>query len=247
MPSLRISHPLDGPRRKVDRARVHIDALDRGVAAFKASDPFSVVFEGHTEDGGNIFRFDVRSQPPPDLGLLVGDIVANLRASLDHLTWQLALANRGGNRPSKRTAFPIYDTPNTYSTGSKDKLKHVGHEAREIIERLQPYHRRIRPEAYWLGLLNELANRDKHQVLNAVHGRAGVRGTDGQVARLDHPMVDGDRLVLQIEPADHDLEFIMIANIGVEADGQIVGSDGLRQIHDFIRDEVIPGFSRLFV
>jgi hypothetical protein len=44
------------------------------------------------------YRFYIHdlAPPDPDLGLIIGDCVHNLRACLDHLAFQLAILSKGG-------------------------------------------------------------------------------------------------------------------------------------------------------
>ena len=242
-------HPLDGPRLKLQRAEEHLDALDREMDVFTKSDPYSVTLEGQDQQGRYVFRFDVRQQPPEHIGLTYGDAVTNMRAALDYIMWQLALRERDGKRPPRNTAFPIYLERKDFKAMRKRRnnpLMHIGEPARKVIEGFQPYHGSEGHDVYKLLWLNDLAIADKHQVLSVVIARGGVRGDDGRAVSLGHAIEDGDRLAITIEPADHERTLEIFADVGVEVRRGIIGATGLREIHTYHRDVVVPAFAGFF-
>jgi len=244
-----VAHPLDGPLQKLQRADEHIDALDRELKTWERShpNPIGVTFQGHTDQTGNVFRFDFR-EPPTHTGLIFGDAVTNMRSALDHVTWQLALSNCGeSTTPYKRTAFPIQNDPESWESTALDVLRHVRPEAWDLIESLQPYHGFDWPDLGWLRYINELANADKHRATPFVAGRATItdRASKSSV-KIPHTLKNGDMLQLHIEPANHDRHLDIAAQIGVECEGEMVGVAGLSQLNRFVRDEVIPLFGGFF-
>src|SRR3989442_2229333 len=76
----------------------------------------------------------------PWVGILVGDIVHNMRSSLDHLVFQLTLVNTAGKvvHP-ERTQFPICDTPQQYMRAAANNLSEVAQHDARIIQGFQPY------------------------------------------------------------------------------------------------------------
>lgn len=95
-----------GINMKVKRAKEHINNLELLISGFRESKPYEVVRQ--EEPNGEItFRVKVKAQPPQEWGAIIGDVIHNLRSSLDYLIWQLVLSN--GKTPSKRTGFPICD------------------------------------------------------------------------------------------------------------------------------------------
>lgn len=52
-----------------------------------------------------VFTGRVLHPPPLRLGVIVGDLVHNVRSALDHLVWQLVLAN--AQQPTRATQFPV--------------------------------------------------------------------------------------------------------------------------------------------
>ena len=244
-----MTHPLDGPLAKLQRAEEHIVALDREIATWLLGrpHPIGLTFLGHSEEFQNKFRFEFR-EPPPHAGLVFGDVVTNLRASLDHITWQLALSQCGPDAvPSRRTAFPIQREPDRFRSVALDALKHVPVAAWDLIECLQPYHGWDWPELGWLRAINDLANDDKHRTNHLVAGRVTVTDSrTGSTAKIPHTLRDGDLLSLKIEPADHDRTHLVAAEVGVLFEDQVIGVAGLRELAQFVRDGVLPLFSGFF-
>lgn len=152
--------PLLGCRLKLQQAWRHLQTLDAEVERFLASG----------ED-----------DPPLYLGVIVGDLLHNLRCELDHLIWQLVLLN--GGKPSKSHQFPICDSQADFETQKPRRLAGLTSEQIAAVEELQPY--RIDEDARWhtLAVLRDLSNIDKHQRVH-VSATTGERG-DREVVFTD--------------------------------------------------------------
>lgn len=102
-------------------------------------------------------------------GLLVGDIVHNLRSALDHLTLQLALRNTDGNVEfERRVQFPIEDSSDMFKKRCTDVgpggwLAEVHPSDWAVIEEFQPYG--SYKEGQLMALIRDLSNADKHRLL----------------------------------------------------------------------------------
>lgn len=164
-----MNHPLDGCRAKVERATEHVEELGREMSAFLAQERYRILteFPSPTEF---VARIELVTDPPLRLGTIVGDALNNLRAALDHLVWQLVIANN--ETPGRHSQFPIIRDPKLW-----EKVTHRNHErgpgplkgivnGLPEIEALQPYNA-ADPESDPLARLAELSNADKHRVLNA--------------------------------------------------------------------------------
>jgi hypothetical protein len=107
---------------------------------------------------------------PPASRPVLGDLLNNLRAALDHLAWQLVL-NGSDQKPKNPEAvqFPLYTQRGSRASGKGfrgnvgRRLPGVSQDAVAFIERCQPYARRrdLRP----LALLVRLSNDDKHRAV----------------------------------------------------------------------------------
>lgn len=96
--------------------------------------------------------------------MTIGDAFHNLRASLDHLIWQLVESN--GNTPTQKNAFPIGADEPEYKSLAKRYLDGVAPAAVSAIDLLTPWRRAN--DALWL--LHHLNICDKHRLLLSLSG-----------------------------------------------------------------------------
>jgi hypothetical protein len=160
-------HPLDGCRAKLARSGNVFEQLTATLGAYLGRRPFAP--EGAYEPASHdwVVRFRVREEPPIECAVIIGDVVHNLRSALDHLAWQLVLAN--GAEPTARTQFPIYSTEQSYrAERAQQLLAGMSDEDKTAIESFQPFRQEAaenRPHE--LAVLQELSNVDKHRVVHA--------------------------------------------------------------------------------
>lgn len=183
---------LEGVDLKLNRAKDRFDTLNRAINKF-VTEPGNnrLALEQHPERGG-ILRVNDVLRPPPDWGILIGDCVHHYRSALDHLVFQLVLANTRG-RPSakveRRSEFPIFNSGLKFRGQGKRKgvppsgsgwakIQDIPEAAQAVIESLQPYHRRKNPGTRALRQLQELANIDKHRLLHVTF--TSIRGSTFQ-------------------------------------------------------------------
>src|SRR5665213_1563927 len=102
----------------------------------------------------------------PMLPLAIGDYIHNLRSALDHMVFQLALLNGSGEDSARKTAFPIYLTPQTFGNFADRRVApFISSSALAEIEKLQPYATGNAGEGDVLWILSQLDIIDKHRVL----------------------------------------------------------------------------------
>lgn len=156
-----MGHSLEGVKLKIARAAEHLDALGAEASAYLDSGPYEVVGQPQP-DGDTLLVCKVHQDPPLRLSVLLGDFLHNLRSSLDHLAWQLVLAN--GGTPGRSTSFPILLKRGKILpriTGG------VSAKAVDLVESLQPYNNASgssREHPLWV--LSTLNNIDKHREFN---------------------------------------------------------------------------------
>ncbi len=166
-------HPLFGCTLKLRRAHEHLEALDGLVQSFRRRDPHEIRTYFDAEAQECLVWTRIREEPLPEWSLIIGDIVHNLRSSLDHLAYQLVIKNQ--REPTDRTSFPIFHndpfTNNPEGTRAwRDRVEGMHEDDVALIKSLQPYQRRYDPEAEppeddTLFTLNALWNADKHREL----------------------------------------------------------------------------------
>ncbi len=90
--------PLLGVRVKVDRAKKHLADLDTEIREYHARNPYAIIPEIEAETGDEVHRLLIREAIPAHWGAILGDVVHNLRSSLDLLAAELE-PYAGGNDP----------------------------------------------------------------------------------------------------------------------------------------------------
>ena len=150
---------LSSVRAKIERAKHHVRDLESRILAFRATDPYALFCDDDPKTGDRVLRVHVRSQPPDDLALIAGEIIYQLRSSLDHLAWQLVEAN--GGVPGQGTYFPIAETAAKYIAKAPGQVQGMSAAAISMIDAIQPYMGGCND----LWRLHALSNYDKHRLL----------------------------------------------------------------------------------
>jgi hypothetical protein len=165
---------------KFDRAQEHLRDLKDEIGRYTDSHPYVAERIPPSKKDQGIWQYVLRvtEQPNPRIAILTGDVVHNLRTSLDHL--YVALTGDKGRD------FPIYDK-DPWERGADGRLlpnrledrerfmasiKRAKPRAKTIIKELQPY--RVGPKWYnhSLSTIRRLDNADKHR--NLIPTTAGV-------------------------------------------------------------------------
>ena len=164
---------LDGPRAKLDWAERHFEAFEKEVERFFQDDANALGVKKKYYPKSQQFLWKVGFVPdiPWEWGLRIGDIVHNLRSSLDHLAW-LLVALRSDPHPVNETLvqYPIYETATLFAAKVDDRLPGVSGPIRAVIESRQPYNGRNE-----VLTLRNLSNDDKHRLLHVALIRQGSR------------------------------------------------------------------------
>lgn len=121
---------------KLHRAADHMRELEAGLQEFAKAIPTSVA--GRRNAAGQIEYFiDSMSPVPGPTAMCLGDAIHNMRATLDHLAYQLVLL--GGKVPSRSTQFPIARTAAKYPEVRDRCLAGAASKAAAIVDAVQPY------------------------------------------------------------------------------------------------------------
>jgi hypothetical protein len=160
-----MGHPFDGARAKLDRAENHLRGFEEEVRTFLGPNLYSIQSDRYPETRHYEFRVHFsRAVPHIRWGVLVGDIVHNIRCALDYVAWELAEAEGESMPNDRRTMFPLFIDPRLYERHGKPRIRRLGERAQTMVERLQPYRRENRyADPLWL--LEELDSADKHKLL----------------------------------------------------------------------------------
>ncbi len=205
-------------RVKVERARKHLRDLELARDNFINSKPYRLERESNLGTGYNIYRvFDIQT-PSAEIGLIVGDVIHNLRSALDHLTYQLVLLN--GASPTKQTAFPVFDDAKKYTTGVAGKVKGIAQSAIDAIDASEPY-QGAKGAGFWVlhyldiadkhhALLTPLINVTKASFTMPGFWERGYRGVGGvSFPNFGKPLKEGDVVATREAEMDSDMNLTL--------------------------------------
>ncbi|MBI2171530.1 MAG: hypothetical protein HYU30_05860 [Chloroflexi bacterium] len=165
---------LVGVKLKLGRANHHLQELNTEITRFLKESSHTAVADFNPALG----HYDVHIHliPIPDnWSLVIGDVVHNIRAALDHLVCDLALL--GPTPDCSETEFPIFLSRKLY-VSSRDRLKPLRQDRRAFIEGQNPYDRPDDP----LWLLHRMDSTDKHRHILLIRGVTYFTGIQGYVA-----------------------------------------------------------------
>jgi hypothetical protein len=196
---------LHGVRLKVDRACEHLEAYEDALPGFRKSQPCRCADESDPDTGDKVWRVQGQPIPPPfHWNAIVGDCLHNFRSALDHLAWQLVLANN--NTPTRSTAFPLCDsTVKWQSRSTQDKLNGIDPAAVALIKETQPCFGWNRHRNETLLKLENLDIADKHRHLNLT-----VTATSGGWWLPGLPITAPDEVFIYEGPVDEHKELARV-------------------------------------
>jgi hypothetical protein len=181
-PRLPRDHPLAGCEAKIWRAHEHFERLKEEIHDLGSGEIQLATFRTEPKpEVEDTFWTVVESVTEPSLMIStrIGDIVHNLRSSLDHLVFELAFLGLRGRVPRKRTAFPGSKTRANWQSADVQKMMLAGvmQKHRAMLYRAQPcFRRKDNPSAATLRRrkrnpaadLQDLWNEDKHRIMQLV-------------------------------------------------------------------------------
>jgi hypothetical protein len=242
------------PDLKRQWAKKHLEALEAEIQRFCNANPYEVRASEDFDAG--VIRIET-VHPPFDKALeallAFGDFVSCLRASLDHLAWQLA--SIGGKRPGTGIFFPVTEQ-NTIDTQVRIAKATFGisDDAIAIIKSFQPYHAGDAYKSTHLWRLNTLWNIDKHRHVSAVSTSTTwqycLRNGYREGATL--PLKVFNNCTVMTLPLSYksEVEFnpAMTAELRFfdDFEGIEVGYSDLVEIYDFVTNNILPAFAGFF-
>jgi hypothetical protein len=234
---------------KTERAKVHLDALNRELDLF-AKEPYTVARREDAQNSRYILRYQLRLMDPI-LGMLLGEFLYSIRSGLDQMAWQMAIPGARSNpKTAKLICFPIVgqvlDNQDRRNLGRV--MNFFPSEIAGEMDALQPYQRKSLFEDHPLWQLNTLCNIDKHCIIpiNSVSVNAFM--PQNPAARLA-PLNDEDAFEISVPLKDkHQLDFepepAFPIEFGEWNSDLRIPREGLTYIYDFVVYRVLPKFSR---
>ena len=151
---------LEGINAKLQRVQDQIEQLSRDIASSCETLRLSFSEELRPDVGDRIWIFRGETPVVPiEYSVRLGEIVYNLRSSLDQLIWQLVHANY--KAPSHRNEFPIFDDESRFNNVVKTKLAGVSQQSLARIKKMQPFTGNEKWSA--LKTVHSVCNIDKHR------------------------------------------------------------------------------------
>ena len=157
---------------KLDRAKSQIEALDHQIGDFATDqEPIGVREKFEADQQAWVGTVVTVPECPSDWGLMIGEIVHNLRGALDHLVWDLAILELGAepidaNGRPLRIQFPICEDKARWKSSGFDRMiAPLNAVHRALIEGRQPYNGWNGPRKHPLLVLEGVSNADKHRKL----------------------------------------------------------------------------------
>jgi hypothetical protein len=162
-------------KAKFLRAKHHLEELDWQSLAYLRPDPYVVVVERDLDARSYVVRSYLTRPVPPDIALLLGDVLQNARSALEYLAQYLVVAS--GEQPindpgaPNKTQFPVKHKKPANVT---ELLPGAGEDFCTILDGVQPYTRGDASREHPLAILHELARMDRHHALHVTYVRQGV-------------------------------------------------------------------------
>ncbi len=156
--------PFSKIKSKVRRAWQHLNEVENLLAAYKDTEPYGVTAKIDHERKRVLYYICKADEVPLTIALAAGDVLQNLRSTLDHLAWELVLA--AGNKPDSNTAFPISASATKHEKNKLQQMNGMSQDAMDAIDALKPY--KGGNDTLWR--IHALNNIDKHRLLLTVGG-----------------------------------------------------------------------------
>ncbi len=167
---------------KIKRAEKHIDDLRRAFNQFVSTQEHKLCVTNEPKTGELLFEVRFNRSIPPDLALIAGDAIHNLRTALDHATWELVGID--GGVQDRNLAFPAGRTRSDYESACNE-IETPRDDTKKFLLSLAAYPGGSSQHLYGLRALDNL---DKHQILTPIIGATRI----GRV-EIVHP--DGKKIV----------------------------------------------------
>lgn len=158
--------------RRLYRAFYHLERVEAEVAAWLEERPYKSWSDFDVDTNYKLLWVEVLKPPPAQLGLVIGDCLHGLRAALDNLVYELALAHVGIDpMPEGRARlleFPIFGNRAMDDRECRNKIGCIDPRAQAIIKGLQPHNLGDAASTDPLWWLQRLSNIDKHRLPHVV-------------------------------------------------------------------------------
>lgn len=204
-----MSANLPDYRLKIERAKRHIQELAAEVSAFNSRSPYAVVKNLDSQTGDIVFKLKIIEGIPRTWGPIIGDVIHNIRSSLDLLFCAVVRKCDPTRQSYKHVHFVVRETKEKFEADLPANIKGASPDAIKLIHDLKPYKAGNDP----LWRLHGLDILDKHQAIIPVWSRYEAfnmghamsarmtelwnSASDGRPKRANFPVLD-----FWLRPAD---------------------------------------------
>ncbi|AEK45977.1 hypothetical protein [Amycolatopsis mediterranei] len=155
------------------RAVEHQRVLARRTREFLADGSYEYVRWDNVADSTDPLvkmqrRLKTKKEFSESWSVLLGDILTNLRAALDHSMWTAVVMHSGRPAKPNQVQFPITTKASSFSEARRKFSALVVPDFWAVIEALQPFHGGNRAHTSPLEVLRWLSNLDKHRAVHIV-------------------------------------------------------------------------------
>jgi hypothetical protein len=102
-----LGEPLDSLVLKTERAKKHILELESEYEGFRRENPYSIEFKHDPQTGDRIYHLAAVRPIPKAFSVIIGDVLNNLRACLDHAVYTMVQVGQPGAVSPRDIYFPI--------------------------------------------------------------------------------------------------------------------------------------------
>src|SRR2546428_13978633 len=118
---------------KIERSKEQISNLKTEMDSFLETKPSVVVREDDPQTGEWVYRFRSNRDVPLRFSVIVGEILHNLRSSLDQLACHLIRRNSGEKAITSQSGFPVPNVAKDFKSLLGCKVKGARTEVMDII------------------------------------------------------------------------------------------------------------------
>lgn len=129
---------LKGAMLKFEWAKKHFSNLELAFKSFWNSEPYKINAKHDPQTRKLIYYIEDIKAIPDDIPLIAGDIIHALRATLDHIAFEVATAG-GTVAKIKNISFPIFDDAARYKSERAGKIRGASQRAIQLFDSIQSY------------------------------------------------------------------------------------------------------------
>lgn len=186
---------------KIERAKQHKEELQKEIKLFFDSQPYKIGTKSEPRSKRLIYYLVKADVVPEKIALITGDVIQNLRSSLDYLAYMLFTIGPGNGTQGHHIYFPIAADFDQYESDKNRKTEGIGQQAKDLIDKVKPY--KGGNDSLWK--IHELNNIDKHRLLVTVGSSFGSVDVGAHMQasmRKTFPDLDIPAIPLFLKPAD---------------------------------------------